>query len=94
MRIFARSREVPWQKGFVRVGGGLPPRYRGLLRSRDPAEEATRDLVRTREDAVAMQRQARHGLAALLLRNDLRYAGKTAWTQAHRRCVKGTGAPR
>jgi transposase len=36
----------------------------------DPLDEAMRDLVRTREDAVAMQRQARHRLAALLLRND------------------------
>ena len=53
----------------------------------DPADEAMRDLVRTREDAVAMQRQARHRLAALLLRNDIRYAGKTAWTEAHRRWI-------
>src|SRR3990172_6941615 len=44
-----------------------------------------RDLVRTREDAVAMQRQARQRLGALLLRNDIRYVGKTAWTPAHRR---------
>ena len=36
-----------------------------------------RDLVRAREDAVAMQRQARQRLQALLLRNDIRYAGKT-----------------
>ena len=50
-------------------------------------DEAMRDLVRTREDAVAMQRQARHRLAALLLRNDIRYAGKTAWTAAHRRWI-------
>ena len=53
----------------------------------DPTDEAMRDLVRTREDAVAMQRQARHRLAALLLRNDIRYAGKTAWTEAHRRWI-------
>lgn len=53
----------------------------------DAADEAMRDLVRTREDAVAMQRQARHRLAALLLRNDLRYAGKTAWTAAHQRWI-------
>ena len=53
----------------------------------DPTDEAMRDLVRTREDAVAMQRQARHRLAALLLRNDVRYAGKTAWTEAHRRWI-------
>jgi transposase len=46
-----------------------------------------RDLVRTREDAVVMQRQARQRLAALLLRNDVRYAGKTAWTAAHRRWI-------
>ena len=46
-----------------------------------------RDLVRTREDAVAVQRQARHRLAALLLRNDLRYAGTSAWTAAHRRWI-------
>jgi transposase len=53
----------------------------------DPLDEAMRDLVRTREDAVAMQRQARHRLAALLLRNDIRYAGRTAWTAAHQRWI-------
>ena len=53
----------------------------------DAADEAMRDLVRTREDAVIMQRQARQRLAALLLRNDVRYAGKTAWTAAHRRWI-------
>jgi transposase len=53
----------------------------------DPLDEAMRDLVRTREDAVAMQRQARQRLGALLLRNDIRYAGKTAWTPAHRRWI-------
>ena len=60
----------------------------------EPADEAMRDLVRTREDAVAMQRQARHRLAALLLRNDLRYAGKTAWTEAHRRWIARLTLPR
>ena len=53
----------------------------------DALDEAMRDLVRTREDAVAMQRQARQRLGALLLRNDIRYAGKTAWTPAHRRWI-------
>ena len=53
----------------------------------DALDEAMRDLVRTREDAVAMQRQARQRLAALLLRNDIRYVGKTAWTAAHRRWI-------
>lgn len=53
----------------------------------DEKDEAIRDLVRAREDAVAMQRQARQGLQALLLRNEIRYAGKCAWTQAHRRWI-------
>ena len=53
----------------------------------DEVDEAMRDLVRTREDAVAMQRQARQRLGALLLRNDIRYVGKTAWTPAQRRWI-------
>lgn len=57
------------------------------------ADEAMRDLVRAREDAVVMQRQARQRLAALLLRNDVRYAGKTAWTAAHRRWIADIKLP-
>jgi transposase len=53
----------------------------------DEVDEAMRDLVRTREDAVVMQHQARQRLGALLLRNDIRYVGKTAWTPAHRRWI-------
>jgi transposase len=53
----------------------------------DARDEAVRDLVRAREDAVAMQRQARQRLGALLLRNELRYSRKTAWTSAHRRWI-------
>jgi transposase len=53
----------------------------------DTLDEAMRDLVRAREDAVSMQRQARQRLGALLLRNDVRYNGKTAWTPAHRRWI-------
>src|SRR4029453_19142264 len=53
----------------------------------DVRDEAMRDLVRTREDAVMMQRQARQRLAALLLRNDVRYAGRTPWSAAHRRWI-------
>ena len=53
----------------------------------EAADEALRDLVRACEDAVAMQRQVRHRLQALLLRNDIRYVGKTAWTPAHQRWI-------
>ena len=50
-----------------------------------PADEAVRDLVRAREDAVRECRNARHRLKALLLRNNLPYSGKTSWTAAHLR---------
>jgi transposase len=49
------------------------------------ADEALRDLVRARDDAIIAQRRARQQLKALLLRNEIRYAGKSSWTQAHRR---------
>jgi transposase len=49
------------------------------------ADEAVRDLARSREDAVRECRNARHRLKALLLRNGITYAGKSAWTAAHLR---------
>ena len=49
------------------------------------ADEAVRDLARSREDAVRKCRNARHRLKALLLRNGIGYAGKSAWTAAHLR---------
>lgn len=60
----------------------------------DAVDEAVRDLVRAREDAVIMQRQARQRLQALLLRNEIRYVGKTAWTQAHRRWIAKVKLPK
>lgn len=42
------------------------------------ADEAVRDLARSREDAVRKCRNARHRLKALLLRNGIGYAGKSA----------------
>ena len=50
-------------------------------------DEALRDLVRARDDAIIAQRRARQQLQALLLRNEIRYVGKCAWTQAHRRWI-------
>ena len=49
------------------------------------ADEAVRDLVRGRDDAVRECRNGRHRLKALLLRNGITYAGKSAWTAAHMR---------
>jgi transposase len=56
-----------------------------VVRVPGPADEAVRDLVRTREDAVREQRNGRHRLKALLLRNGITYAGKSSWTAAHLR---------
>ena len=60
----------------------------------DIADEAVRDLVRSREDALIAQRRARQQLKALLLRNEIRYVGKTSWTEAHRRWLADLKMPR
>ena len=70
-RIKTDRRDCLKLAGLARAGE-LEPIY-----VPDVADEAMRDLVRAREDAVAVQRQVRHRLGALLLRNDIRYAGKT-----------------
>ncbi len=80
-RIKTDRRDSVKLAGLARAGE-LTPIYVPAV-----ADEAMRDLVRAREDAVVMQRQARQRLTALLLRNDVRYVGKTAWTAAHRRWI-------
>jgi transposase len=57
------------------------------VRVPSPAEEATRDLVRAREDARADLMRARHRLSKLLLRHGLVWQG-AAWTQAHQRWLR------
>lgn len=51
----------------------------------DPGDEAIRDLARAREDAVNARTQMRQQLKAFLLRNDLRYPGKTSWNRDFQR---------
>ena len=80
-RIKTDRRDCLKLAGLARAGE-LEPIY-----VPDPVDEAMRDLVRAREDAVIAQRQVRQRLGALLLRNDVRYAGKTPWTDAHRRWI-------
>jgi transposase len=50
-----------------------------------PDDEALRDLVRAREDAVGLNTQAKHRLNAFLLRQGRRYPGRAGWTLAYRR---------
>jgi transposase len=49
----------------------------------DPADEAIRDLIRAREDALRAQKAARQQLQALLLRLGNPYRGGKAWTLKH-----------
>lgn len=63
------------------------------VRVPDTADEAVRDLVRAREDAVREQRNARHRLKALLLRNGIPYAGRSSWTAAHLRWLARVKLP-
>lgn len=48
-------------------------------------DQAIRDLSRAREDAVEARTRARHQLRGFLLRHDMRYPGKTAWTKSYYR---------
>jgi transposase len=61
----------------------------GLLtevRPPTPAEEAVRDLCRTRDDAREDRQRSRHRLGNLLLRRGLHFGGRN-WTRAHRRWI-------
>lgn len=58
-----------------------------------PEDEAIRDLVRCREDARIAQRKARQQLKALLLRNGIRYKGKSSWVPAHLRWLADVKMP-
>jgi transposase len=80
-RLKTDRRDAMKLAGLARAGELVP------IHVPDVEDEAMRDLVRSREDAIAMQRQARQRLLALLLRDDIRYDGKTAWTDAHRRWI-------
>lgn len=68
----------------------------GLLtavRVPDRGDEAVRDVVRAREDAVREQRCARQRLKALLLRNGIIYEGRSSWTAAHLRWIARVKLP-
>jgi len=58
-----------------------------------PEDEAIRDLSRAREDAMIAHKRARQQLGALLLRQNIRYPGKRAWTLAHQRWMAHVKMP-
>ena len=58
-----------------------------------PDDEALRDLVRVREDAVGLSTQAKHRLKAFLLRQGRRYPGRAGWTTPYRRWLADLSFP-
>ena len=58
-----------------------------------PDDEALRDLVRGREDAVGLSTQAKHRLKAFLLRQGRRYPGRAGWTLPYRRWLADLSFP-
>jgi transposase len=56
-------------------------------------DEAMRDLVRGREDAVNATRKARQHLSAFVLRHGFRYSGSKAWSLAHLRWLADIKMP-
>jgi transposase len=59
----------------------------------DAADEALRDLVRAREDAMAVSRQAKQRPKAFLLRQGRRYPGREGWTVPDRRWLADLSFP-
>lgn len=86
-RVKTDRRDAMKLARLARVGELTP------VRVPDGADEAMRDLVRGREDAVREQRNARHRLKALLLRNGIAYSGRSAWTAAHLRWLATVKMP-
>lgn len=52
-------------------------------------QEAVRDLMRAREDALEDLQKTRHRLGGFLLRRGLRYRAGKPWTQGHLKWLKG-----
>lgn len=86
-RVKTDRRDAMKLARLARVGELTP------VRVPDSADEAIRDLVRGREDAVREQRNARHRLKALLLRNGIAYSGRSAWSGAHLRWLATVKLP-
>ena len=59
----------------------------------DATDEAMRDLVRGRDDAVIVGTQAKYRLKAFLLRQGRRYPGRAGWTIPYRRWLADLSFP-
>jgi hypothetical protein len=78
----------PWENGSARQPGAGRLHRAGELRAiyvPNDADEAMRDLVRARADAVAVSLQAKYRWQAFLLRQGRRHPGRDGRTLAYRR---------
>jgi transposase len=55
----------------------------------EPEQEAVRDLIRSREDAVQDVARKRHQLSKFLLRHGHRYRDGKPWTRGHKKWMQG-----
>src|SRR2546427_5405718 len=94
--------QIPQKVGDrVKTDGRDAMELARLLRSGDltpvyipPVEdEAIRDLVRAREDALKDGKAAKARLKAFLLRQDIRYEGRATWGPAHLRWLAKVVCP-
>jgi transposase len=77
-RVKTNRRDAEKLAGLYRAGQLTP------IRVPTREEEAARDLVRAREDAVADRLRARHRLSKFLLRQGRLYHDTRPWSKAHR----------
>jgi transposase len=59
----------------------------------DPPDEAVRDLIRARYQVQVQRHRARQQLKMFLLRQNIRYAGTTAWSAKHLRFLATVKLP-
>lgn len=76
------------QLARLRRSGDLSPVYIPSVEA-----EASRDVVRAREEVLKDLKAAKVRRKALLLRQDIRYEGRADWTAAHRRWLAHVVCP-
>jgi transposase len=86
-RVKTARRDAVHLSRFMR-SGDLTPVYVPTV-----ADEASRDLCRAREDAIADLKAAKFRLNACLLRHDIRSTGQATWGPAHRRWLSAVVCP-
>src|SRR6266511_2280851 len=86
-RVKTDRRDAVHLARLLRSGDLTPVYFAGV------EDEAIRDLVRAREDALKDGKTAKSRLKAFLLRQDIRYEGRATWGPAHLRWLADVVCP-